>query len=286
MKHYFKLSALFFVFTMLITLWMSFELGLLSFGKLEAADPKEMAVENKESKPKVEKVESSDSLEKKETTAPKDGLTEMAKVSDAKTELTPPAPPANPKVKDLSDMPLAEREKYVSEKEEFLKKQSEYYEKVILELKEKIVALGKETKQTLSRNEGESQKKVAEKESQWKAKLEKTDAEWKSKLSAKENENEKLQKELDRWKDARAELFRGMYEKMESKRSAKILETMDVDLANKIISGMKQEKAAEIMSKMMPEKAKLITERTFQNRELSSSEKVNHSQGVVSTKSP
>jgi hypothetical protein len=107
---------------------------------LEAADPKEMAVENKESKPKVEKVESSDSLEKKEITAPKDGLTEMAKVSDAKTELTPPAPPANPKVKDLSDMPLAEREKYVSEKEEFLKKQSEYYEKVILELKEKIAS--------------------------------------------------------------------------------------------------------------------------------------------------
>jgi flagellar motility protein MotE (MotC chaperone) len=49
---------------------------------------------------------------------------------------------------------------------------------------------------------------------------------------------------------------------------------------------MKQEKAAEVMSKMLPEKAKLITEKSFQNRELSSQDKVNKSQGEAKAQSP
>ena len=79
-------------------------------------------------------------------------------------------------------------------------------------------------------------------------------------------------------------MFRGLYEKMESKKAAKILESMDVDLSNKIIASMKQDKAADIMSKMLPEKARLITERTFINRELSSQTKVNQPQSNEDSK--
>lgn len=262
MKHYLKLSALFFVFTMGVTCWMSYELGLLGFGKLEAAEPTATTQATAVSNQKAGKEE------------------------PPSLTATPPQPPAKPANSDLANLPIAEREKYVSDREEFLRKQSEYYEKVILELKEKLANQNKENKQHQSKNEASFQQRLNEKDAQWKAKIEKAEADWKTKVAEKDSENNKLKKELASWKDARAELFRGMYEKMESKKSAKILETMDVDLSNKILAGMKQDKAAEIMSKMIPEKAKLITEKTFQKRELSSQNKVNTSQGVESEKSP
>ena len=158
---------------------------------------------------------------------------------------------------------LSEREKQLVEREEFLKKQSEYYEKVILELKEKMADQAKLNKEGLNKNE----------------------ASFKEKLAKKDSEISALQKELHTWKDARAELFRGLYEKMDSKKAAKILEAMDTDLSNKILAGMKQDKAAEIMSKMAPDKAKVITEKTFSDREIGSlSNKVNTSQTAANVK--
>jgi len=266
-KHYLKLSALFFVFTMAVTVWMSFELGLLSFGKLEAAEEskpaKEVKTESKlESKPEKETKPELKSESKAETKAEKE-----AKLVTPPTEEKP--------VSQHSDETLSEREKQLVEKEEFLKKQSEYYEKVILELKEKLSAQIKMGKQN-----------VAQSESTLKQKTSQLEIEWKSKLEKKDSEIADLQKELSTWKDARAELFRGLYERMESKKAAKILETMDLDLSNKIIAGMKQDKAAEIMSKMMPDKAKLITEKTFSARNLSSQDKVNTSQAAVGLEKP
>ena len=71
-------------------------------------------------------------------------------------------------------------------------------------------------------------------------------------------------------KDARAESFKAMYEKMDSKKAAKVLEEMDVNLANQILTGMKQDKAAEIMSKMSTATAKAITEKTLAKRQVAS----------------
>jgi len=219
---------------MAVTLWMSFELGLLTFGKLEAAE----------------------GLKSPQPQVPTE--------TPAKTA---PVPQSQPE-KNMTQESLSLREKDLLEKEEFLKKQSEYYEKVIVELKEKLGNLAKENKQKMSKSEEGFEGKLKEKEKSWNAQLAK-----------KDSEILVLKKELDTWKDARAELFRGLYEKMESKKAAKILETMDLDLSNKILAGMKQDKAAEIMSKMMPDKARLITEKTFSNRELSS-QKVNQPQSV------
>lgn len=237
MRHYLKLSGLFFGFTIAVTLWMSFELGLLSFGSLEAAEEK---------KPILEKAV--------EVKSPNPNGSDVSPVS-------------------LSDEALGVRAKELSEKEEFLKKQSEYYERVIVELKEKLTVLVKENKQKLSKTEEGFEGKLKEKEN-----------EWKNQLAKKDSELSNLKKELETWKDARAELFRGLYEKMESKKAAKILESMDVDLSNKILASMKQDKAADIMSKMVPEKARLITERTFPNRELSSQNKVNQPQSTENSK--
>lgn len=266
-KHYLKLSALFFVFTMAVTVWMSFELGLLSFGKLEAAEESKPAQEIKNDAKSESKVEKEAKPESKVDAKPEAKAEKEAKLV---------APPADEKqIVKNSDESLSEREKQLVEKEEFLKKQSEYYEKVILELKEKLSAQIKMGKQNLSQSESTLKQKTNQLEIDWKSKMEKKDF-----------EIAELQKELTTWKDARAELFRGLYEKMESKKAAKILETMDLDLSNKILAGMKQDKAAEIMSKMMPEKAKLITEKTFSSRNLSSQEKVNTSQAAVGLEKP
>jgi flagellar motility protein MotE (MotC chaperone) len=243
---------------MAVTVWMSFELGLLSFGKLEAAEERKPAKE----------VKTESKLESKPE---KETKLELKSESKAEKEAKLVTPPTEEKpVSQHSDETLSEREKQLVEKEEFLKKQSEYYEKVILELKEKLSAQIKMGKQN-----------VAQSESTLKQKTNQLEIEWKSKLEKKDSEIADLQKELSTWKDARAELFRGLYERMESKKAAKILETMDLDLSNKIIAGMKQDKAAEIMSKMMPDKAKLITEKTFSARNLGSQDKVNTSQAAV-----
>jgi flagellar motility protein MotE (MotC chaperone) len=51
--------------------------------------------------------------------------------------------------------------------------------------------------------------------------------------------------------------------KMEAKKAARILDSLDPDLTGRILSGLKQKQAAEILSLMDPEKARLITKRSF-----------------------
>lgn len=260
-------------FTLLVTLWMSFELGLLSFGKLEAADDTQNQAELKEAPAGAHKDENIPIVpSEKKTTATvmvsaKETVDKKAIDSAITTNLDKNSD------QNSQEQMLSQREKQLSDKEEFLKKQSEYYEKVIMELKEKLTNQAKDNKVNSAKTESSFSQKCSQKE-----------AEWKEKLGKKEVDNIALQKELSTWKDARAELFRGLYEKMESKKAAKILETMDVDLSNKILAGMKQDKAAEIMSKMAPEKARLITEKTFPARGLSSLDKVNTSQATVTAK--
>jgi flagellar motility protein MotE (MotC chaperone) len=70
------------------------------------------------------------------------------------------------------------------------------------------------------------------------------------------------------------ESFRGVYEKMEAKRAAKILDEMDLTLSSQILGGMRGERAAEILSQMSPDKARLITERYLGKRTPASSKPV------------
>ncbi len=268
-----KLSALFMGFTFLVTLWMSFELGLLSFGKLEAAEETHKQAELKEAPVSTHKDENIPVIPNEKKT-PAEVVVSAKETIDKKViDSAIMNNPDKNSDQNSHEQMLSQREKQLSDKEEFLKKQSEYYEKVIMELKDKLTNQAKDNKVNLGKTESSFSQKCSQKE-----------ADWKEKLGKKEVDNIALQKELSTWKDARAELFRGLYEKMESKKGAKILETMDVDLSNKILAGMKQDKAAEIMSKMAPEKARLITERTFPVRGLSSLEKVNSSQATVTGK--
>lgn len=68
-------------------------------------------------------------------------------------------------------------------------------------------------------------------------------------------------KSLEETKEGKIAAFRQVYEKMEAKKAARILDDMDPDLTSKILAGMKQQQAAEILAKMDPEKARRITKR-------------------------
>lgn len=68
-------------------------------------------------------------------------------------------------------------------------------------------------------------------------------------------------KSLEAARDEKVSAFRQVYEKMESKKAARILDELDSELASRILAGMKQQQAAEILGKMDPEKARRITKR-------------------------
>jgi flagellar motility protein MotE (MotC chaperone) len=70
-------------------------------------------------------------------------------------------------------------------------------------------------------------------------------------------------KALEKSKDDKVSAFQQVYEKMEAKKAARILDSLDPDLTGRILSGLKQKQAAEILSLMDPEKARLITKRSF-----------------------
>lgn len=55
--------------------------------------------------------------------------------------------------------------------------------------------------------------------------------------------------------------FQQVYEKMEPKKAARILDDLDSDLVVKVLTGMRQQQVAEILSKMDPEKARRITKK-------------------------
>lgn len=67
--------------------------------------------------------------------------------------------------------------------------------------------------------------------------------------------------ELETTKASQAESFRQIYEKMDPKKAARILDDLELGLTSQIIAGMKQEKAAEILGQMSKEKARQVTER-------------------------
>ena len=57
--------------------------------------------------------------------------------------------------------------------------------------------------------------------------------------------------------------FIKIYEKMDAKQAAKILNDMNIHLASRILKTMKPVTAAEILGKMSSEKARKITERNL-----------------------
>jgi len=66
---------------------------------------------------------------------------------------------------------------------------------------------------------------------------------------------------LEAQAEERTKSFSQVYEKMEPKRAAKILEDLNLDIASTLLNGMKKDKAAEILSKMSASKARFITEK-------------------------
>lgn len=76
--------------------------------------------------------------------------------------------------------------------------------------------------------------------------------------------------EQDEERKSRADAARQVYEKIEPKKAAKIIEQMDISLATQLMSGMKGEKAAAIYGQMSPERAKEITERFLGRRGIAS----------------
>jgi flagellar motility protein MotE (MotC chaperone) len=86
----------------------------------------------------------------------------------------------------------------------------------------------------------------------------------------------------ERMQDNRADSIRRMYEKMEPKKAAQILEQMDLGIAASIVGGMKQDKAAEVMDHMSKERARSITEKYLSRLKVSSKVKVNEGSGASS----
>lgn len=66
--------------------------------------------------------------------------------------------------------------------------------------------------------------------------------------------------ELENLRADKADSFRGVFEKMESKKASKILEEMDPKVAGAVVSSLKKDKAGDILSAMAPEKARAIAE--------------------------
>ena len=138
------------------------------------------------------------------------------------------------------EMELSGKERELSDKEGVLREQAKRTENTIAML----------------------QKKLEQKDVEMKQKLSTKDEETRIKLNVKQKEIHRLKTEMSRLRDERAENYKIIYEKMEPKRAAKILDEMDTGLAWQILSGMNRERAAEILGAMSSEKARLITERT------------------------
>lgn len=93
--------------------------------------------------------------------------------------------------------------------------------------------------------------------------LRKSEEEWRIRLAQKEKELKNQSAELQALQAKKIEGMSQLYEKMEPKSAAKILEDMDVRLSVQILSKVKPQQAAEILSKMNAEKARMLTEASF-----------------------
>jgi flagellar motility protein MotE (MotC chaperone) len=145
---------------------------------------------------------------------------------------------------------LSFREREVADRESVIKEHLIRTEKAIVDLKEKLV-----------RKDDEMKKALLDK-----------DAAWKKKFDAQEAELKRVRAEMKKVKDTRAESYKNIYEQMDPKRAAKILDELDINLAAQILGDMKQEQAAQILGKMSPERARVITEKPLKARNLASSE--------------
>jgi len=148
---------------------------------------------------------------------------------------------------------LDQREKKLQEREQAVQDQLTRHEKVIQELKE-----------SLAKEKSASEEKLKTQEASWKKKIQEMEKELKAKTE-----------ELDGARERQLASFLGIYEKMEPKQAAKVLESTEVKLATQIITQMKPQKAAEVLAKMSPERARLITESGFAKAKKTNSQKVN-----------
>ncbi|NDG26224.1 MAG: hypothetical protein EB120_03490 [Proteobacteria bacterium] len=143
---------------------------------------------------------------------------------------------------------LEQREQELNAREATLKEQIASHVRVIQDLQERFSKDKRAMEEKLNQREVELNKKLIEKEQELKKKT----------------------IELESVRDHRAKSYRLIYEKMEPKNAAKILEDIDASLALQILADMREQKAAEILSKMNPEKARSITEYGFGKRQLAS----------------
>ena len=193
---------------------------------------------------------------------------------------------------DEREAALEIREKLFHDKEQILKDQSEHYEKVLMELRDKFGNLTKENKKLsservaecaaklkgqeielgtkLKKQEGELKLKASKHEAELQEKWNRKEAEIKKSMAKMDSELKVALGDLKNLKDSRADAFRSIYEKMEPKKAAKIMNEMDLDLVHKILASIKQDSAAEILSLMTAEKAKIVTEKAYPVRNTAS----------------
>ncbi|MFM8269322.1 MAG: MotE family protein [Pseudomonadota bacterium] len=148
---------------------------------------------------------------------------------------------------------LDQREKKLQEREQALLEQLSRHEKTIQELR---VAVEKE------KNASEERLKAQE-------------ISWKKRILEMEKELKSKTEELNTSREKQLTNFLGIYEKMEPKQAAKVLESTDAKLATQIITQMKAQRAAEVLAKMSPEKARVITEAGLMKQKKTVSQKVN-----------
>lgn len=154
---------------------------------------------------------------------------------------------------DLAITSIEQRERSLQEREQAIKDQLLRHEKTIQDLRA-----------SLEKERAENDQKMRTHEANWKKKLQDMEKELKSKTQ-----------ELESSKERQLASFLVVYEKMEPKQAAKVLESADVKLATQIITQMKAQRAAEVLGKMNPEKARMITEAGFVNQKKTISQKVN-----------
>jgi len=131
-----------------------------------------------------------------------------------------------------------EQEKAISLREQAVKEQMERHQKTLDEL----------------------MKKNQDLKASHKTDLAEVERKWAEVIKKKELEIQELKEKNDSQESEKKKQFLSIYEKMEPKQAAKILEGLDRNLASEIFSEMKVQRGAEILGKMNAETAKEITE--------------------------
>ncbi len=192
------------------------------------------------------------------------GILEAAENKDKATDASGNVPPENE---------LVVRARDLASKEALVKEQVSRSEKIISELKQKLAQKEEELKTKSLSSDEQVKSKMVKIEEEHKRKIAQLEEDYKQKLARKDKELKAKEAMIAKIKDNRAETYRSLYEKMEPKQAAKILNDLDINLAGQILGGMKNDKAAEILAKMTSERAKLLTERAVPKRAVASKPK-------------